>query len=324
MTTRPDHVPLDRLLVPTDFSERADAALGLGLQLARRLGAEVVLLHVLTPVETEEWSPLLFTPGGGAPRDELGAIVAQLMDEALARHDAEGVAVVRRTMRGNLAAPAIAAAAAETGARLVIMGTHGRRGLRRAVLGSVADEVVRTAPCPVLLAREGALPPQACVIERVLVPVDLSPFSWSVLPWAETLASACGARIDLLHVLDVFPTAGLYGLYYAAAADVTPHVAALAEAEMKTHVAALTAAGFDAAAHVEIGPPADGIVHYARAHDVDVVVVASHGRTGLSRFVLGSVAEKVAHAAPCPVLVVPATAAAPPAGPLQARGEALA
>lgn len=306
MTTPLVPARIQRILVPTNFSSRADAAFALGLHLARRLGAEVVLFHVLTPLETDVWSPLYYIPEEKVLRDDLDAIITRLLDDVMARHDTDGVPVTRRITRGNLAAPAIVAGAADVEADLVVMGTHGRRGLRRALLGSVADEVVRTADCPVLLAREGATAPHPEAIERILLPVDMSDDGWAALPLADALARACGAQMDLLHVVDVFPTSGLYGLYYAPAAEIMPHVAAQARTDMQPCLDALAAAGTVAAAHVEIGPPGDGIVHFAGAHPVDLIVMASHGHTGLTRFMLGGVAEKVTHAAPCPVLVVPA------------------
>lgn len=139
-----------RILVPTDFGEGSEAALSYAIDLARSLHAEVVVMHAYEiPVVGFPDGALVATP-------ELATRVLEGAREGLERtmraHAADGVPLTQIVKQGD-AAGAIASAANEVGAELVVMSTHGRRGLSHALLGSVAEKVVRTAPCPVLTVK---------------------------------------------------------------------------------------------------------------------------------------------------------------------------
>lgn len=144
-----------RILVPTDFSETSEAALAYALDLAKRLGSSIHVLHVIDDVSFTAVYP-------DAISVELAAVRAQLTDEARRRLDA---LVDRCTARGVPAtsevtvgrpARAISETAAAQGSDLIVMATHGRSGLAHLMLGSVAERVLRTAPCAVLTVRDGA------------------------------------------------------------------------------------------------------------------------------------------------------------------------
>lgn len=143
-----------KILHPTDFSEGASRAAETAVRLARAFDAEVVLVHVLPPLATDEWF-------GAADRAKVLEARQRWAEESLER---EVMKVHRdhRAVRGLLRAgdpPAeIVRAAQDERADLVVMGTHGRSGLPRLILGSVADRVIRTAPCPVVTVRGGRSP----------------------------------------------------------------------------------------------------------------------------------------------------------------------
>lgn len=145
---------LRRILVPTDFSEGANAALGYALSLARAVGAEVEVLHVLDPS-----GYFLQIPPSGMPSTgeyDLGGIALEDAKLALAASvDLHGDLGVHVEQRVEIGAPTerILQRAKDSGCDLVIIGTHGRRGLARMLLGSVAAEVVKRATCPVLTWR---------------------------------------------------------------------------------------------------------------------------------------------------------------------------
>jgi nucleotide-binding universal stress UspA family protein len=140
---------LKRILVPHDFSDTAERALSFALDLAERLGAGVIVLHAYD-------APVLGFPDGTAALPALVELTGQIQSAAAAA--LEGVARRVRSrgvpldtvLRQGPAWSEIDAAARELGADLIVMGTHGRRGVSRALMGSVAEKVVRTAPCPVL------------------------------------------------------------------------------------------------------------------------------------------------------------------------------
>ncbi|HEX8789731.1 MAG TPA: universal stress protein [Polyangiaceae bacterium] len=138
--------PIERILVPHDFSETADAALAMALDLAARLRARVIILHAYE-------APTYVFPESVVATADLVGQIRGAAEEALAglkeRVEKPGLQVETMLCQG-VAWSEIGRAAKEIGADLVVMGTHGRRGLSRALIGSVAEKVVRTAPCPVL------------------------------------------------------------------------------------------------------------------------------------------------------------------------------
>jgi nucleotide-binding universal stress UspA family protein len=143
-----------RILVPTDFSAGSEAAWRAAQRLAGALGAELVLLHVF--VET----PLFFEgPFAGERVREVYASARAWVQEQIDKWAADARATgrtVRAALRTGVPYQEIVAAARDEGADLVVLGTHGRGGLDRALLGSVADRVIRTAPCPVMTIRDAS------------------------------------------------------------------------------------------------------------------------------------------------------------------------
>jgi nucleotide-binding universal stress UspA family protein len=135
------------ILVPTDFSERADSALDYAIDLARKLGAKITVMHayLVTPLDVLEGA--LVTTEGAAERIE--AAHGAALDATIEKRKDRGVELGRLLEEGE-PRDSILAAAEEVGADLIVIGTHGRRGISRAVLGSVTEWVVRHATCPVL------------------------------------------------------------------------------------------------------------------------------------------------------------------------------
>ncbi len=186
-------------------------------------------------------------------------------------------------------------------ADLVVVGSHGHTGLWRLLLGSVAERVARVAPCPVLVARPS--PADGPVVAAT----DLSDPSLPAI--AEGHAQATRRRVPLvaIHVVDLIPSlASIAGVPFG----IVPGTVSAAVLEEVRKVAtttlseALERAHSEGESHVVIGDAAAGIVREAESRHAQLVVVGTHGRTGLAQMALGSVAEKVLRAAPCSVLVV--------------------
>ncbi|MBL8914559.1 MAG: universal stress protein [Archangium sp.] len=138
------------ILIATDFSEQAEKATTYGLELARAFGARVHLVHTwavsfVSSADLPTAVPATFI-------DDVAKGAQQALDEALKRHQAAGVTLTGAAAYGD-ARDVVVDTARQMGADLIIVGTHGRRGVRRALLGSVAESVVRHAPCPVLVVR---------------------------------------------------------------------------------------------------------------------------------------------------------------------------
>jgi len=220
------------------------------------------------------------------------------------KHDPSELRIVRAQRRGISPATVILDYADEQDVDLIIVGTHGRRGLRHLLLGSVAEEVVRLAERPVLTVRQGATG-EWTGFERILVPIDYSEHSNVALSYAKELAAAEGARLHLLHVLEVGAYPDFYFPVQAAQMFDTPELEKRALAHLRDRLERAPGPETETSLRVELGHPAQKIAEFAEEGvRADLVVIASHGRSTLQRVLLGSVAEGVIRRARTPVLIV--------------------
>lgn len=287
---------LKTILVARDFSPCSEQAVAAAVLLAARTGAE---LHVLF-AEVLHGDP--FNPAE-QPAGMVDVLQARLKErlEALPREsfDPGSLRVRHHVARGVAPAPAILDYARDYDVDLIVMGTHGRRGVRHLLLGSVAEEVVRLARCPVFTIRASEDAPVR--FERILAPVDFSAFSSVAVAYAKALAALYGARLDLLHVVEEVTLPGPYGI--EPMPTVTSGVADRAQ-EALLQMAAALPGEVPVEAHVLVGHAARDVLDFAAIRHTDLVVIATHGRTGIARLLLGSVAEKVVRMAPCPVFTI--------------------
>ncbi len=279
---------LRSILVPTDHSPCADRATGPAARLAARYGATLRRVHVaeVRHVLTDAAADTAAGDAGLAPARDL----------------ADGPALVEEIPASH-ASPAldILACARAHDADLIVMGTHGRLGFGHFLLGSVTERVVRLADRPVLTVPCGDVPEGA----PVLAPVDFSVGSRDALRLARALAADEGVALHVLHVVDwpASPPPYLVGLGLPALPDLLER----ARAELDAFVADTVgdAAGAVTAVRTRAGGlAAYTIAEHAREVAAGLVVLSTHGRTGLARLVMGSVAEHVVRMAPCPVLTV--------------------
>lgn len=280
-----------RLLVPIDFSAPSDAALDHARLFARAWGGALHLLHV-----TGDRTP---PPAGGDPHDEPAAL-RQIRDR-LTDEDRQQRLTIRVVER---AAPAegILGYARTAGTDLIVMGTHGRSGVAHLLLGSVAETVVRGAPCPVLTVRHA--PRGAAPFARILVPTDFSAPSDAALDLARIFQLRFGASIHLLHVLEDEQIAGPFGAEVFVTESPDARAARLRDArERLSHrISAVDQESRRVTSEILFGPTAGTIVHYAADTGFDLIVMGTHGRTGLAHLLMGSVAERVIRGAACPVM----------------------
>jgi nucleotide-binding universal stress UspA family protein len=293
---------IDTILFPTDFSDVAEGAFAHAAHLALQYNATIHVFNVVAPDADEAPNPMDFLP--------VEPVEGTAAEEAVQRMEVQTVTQERGTVpvvyaQTDSASPAdaIVERASEHAVDLVVMGTHGRRGMDRLLSGSVSEEVVRRAPCPVftVLAREGDQKggPQ---IDRVLAPVDLSEQSELVLRHAAALSESYAAPLDLLHVVEEAAYPNVYGLDPLTPS--LPNVQDRAREALETLAAELDLRTDPVNVHVLAGNAARDIVEFADDNAADLIVMATHGRTGLDRFLIGSVAEKVVRRAPCPVFTL--------------------
>lgn len=267
---------LRRILVPTDEAPCADRAFAHAAFLAERHGAELHVLRVLPVTGTE--------PGRPHQRPVPG-----------------GVRLVETTRQALDVADEIVRTAGDVD--LVVMGTHGRRGVARVAVGSTTERVMRAADCPVLAVGLDAERSVPASVERVLVPVDFSDSSGPALAVADGLAAVYGARVDALHAAYVPDLPDVYGLgLYSAATypDVVSNARRALPGLVREHVAPDRVGEVT----VRVGPPGPTILEEAERLGSGLLVVPTHGRTGLDRLAFGSVAEQVLRRAPCAVFAM--------------------
>lgn len=292
---------VDKILMPTDFSDCANAALGHAIFLAQQLDAEIHLLHVVL-VHAEDPHAVghefpatdeIFSRLDEIAQSELQRTLGMPPDGALTIHKAQRRAIA--------AAPAIVQYAADEGIDLIVLGTHGRRGLRRFLLGSVTEEVVRTAACPVLTVHDDEESQRMQRIDRIVVPFDFSHDSQAALETAKVLAKIYGSSIDLVHVVAPPMAPGV-----GAPVPAPYHVDLSDEVEkaLDRHLTQSASDDIAIETHVLYGHAPSQITDYAEQSGANLIVIGSHGLTGMSRFLLGSVSERVVRGAHCPVLVL--------------------
>jgi nucleotide-binding universal stress UspA family protein len=284
---------IDRILWPTDLSEGAERAFPHAVAFADWHEADLHILHV---VDEGAEAPEAFPLSEGTLGNYLPA--GKDAGPSLALGDLS----IHQEQRAGAAPPqAIVGYAEEEGIDLIVMGTHGQRGLRRFLIGSVTEEVVRTAPCPVLTARAGSRPAPARNVRNILAPVDFSDASTLAVRHARELALTYGSQVTLLHAVEeaMYPSA--YGVETAP----LPKSKIVQRVEKSLGNVARDEIGYEhVMVEAAIGYAPSVILDRAEGGDVDLIVIASHGRTGLERMLLGSVTERVVRRAPCPVFVV--------------------
>ena len=275
------------ILVPLDGSDLAEQALATAVTIARRRGLAVRLVHVHLPHAADP----IHIEGLPVVDEHLHSqrnLHEQTYLERVRDRVASGVAASIAILHGHPAA-ALAQDARASGAHWIVMTTHGRGGLERAWLGSVADELVRVSPVPLLLVRPqvGAAP---ALPRTILVPLDGSPLAEGILEHVLLLARGdSGCEIVLLEVAT--DEEGGTGREEA-------------ERYLDGVARRLTAVGARVRTRVEVADDAaSAILESVRSQNADLVALATHGRSGLVRVALGSVADKVVRGATVPVLL---------------------
>ena len=295
-----------RIVCATDLSEAADEALRQAHAMASRYRAALTVVHIVPDIVRSyllfpqqhrqayaEEAPKMLDRATEAVRDRMATVVDR---------PADAYRIYVET--GKPYVEIVRAAEAEE-ADVLVVGARGSSGLQRVVLGSVAEQVLRHAHCPVLVAHP--LPTTATTAGKVLAASDLSDPGFGALAAAAAEARTRGGKLLALHVLEVWtPLLGVDGVSLPAStlsALVEQEQVLKKEAEEKM-AAVLARLNVQAEVRVMQGTPAPTILEQATESGAELLVLGTHGRTGLKRLLLGSVAERVLRAAHLPVLVV--------------------
>jgi nucleotide-binding universal stress UspA family protein len=316
-----------RILVPLDGSSRAERALPIAARIARASGGSILLLrvvHAITEVgEISARPPVVSKAKLEAEIAEATAYLTKVTDSA----DLEGLGVKTEVYSG-IVAPAILSFAQAEDSDLIVMCSHGETGLRRWMMGSIAQKVARHCPVPVLVLHEGGpVPTQANTTRplRALVALDGSPLAEAALKPAAYLTATLSAPAQgQLHLVRVLTTPAVYGRLRSQA-HIDPHLAGEEEQhEAKAYLSAMvdrlhkgdlaplnlaittsTAVDADvASALIRVAEHGEHEKEQEGTEGYDFVAIVTHGRSGLQRWAMGSVAERVLGGTKLPLLIV--------------------
>lgn len=263
---------INRIAVPLDGSEAAEGALLLARHLARAFGAEVELIHV---------HGVLYGGEDDSTEQDVVASARDYLEAKVRALGADGGVTARATLLEGVVEREISEHLAGGQGVLIVMTTHGRSGISRALLGSVSESLIRQAPAPLLLLRPGEDAPDLSTLDRVLVALDGSERAERGLPWARAIAGALGGGVTLFSVAEDDRSQD----------EVEGYLEGLAR-ENERVVAASDIA------------PAKAILEMARSGGSHLVAITTRGRGALARNVFGSVADKVLRSAEVPLLVL--------------------
>lgn len=282
----------DRIVVALDGSPLAECALPYARYMAVHCGAPVLLLSCL----------------GGVP-DSLHGFVSDYLQRAGGPLRTAGIEVSSLTHPDPAAGGIVDEADRQPGT-LLVMSTHGRTGTRRWALGSVADRVVRASRSAMLVVRaEAAAAPAQVRLQTLIVPLDGSALAEQALAPALALARTIGLRLHLLRVAAADDGAHLHSPSFAGAwREMAEESVATSEEYLQAAAARLRDDGVAVDCTLVHGPAAESIVDFAQHTADSMVVMTSHGRSGVGRWLLGSVAERVVRYSPRPVLLLRAQA----------------
>lgn len=294
---------ISTIVAATDFSETAQGAIDWAVQLARTHSARIVLVHSLLPPLSPTAAPE-FVPLPTEVYEEERARAAQALEERAQEIRKSGAGSVETDLRLGSPVSSLVDAIAHWKGDLLVAGTRGLTGFKRVLLGSTAAHLVRDAACPVLTVHPGEARRHR-PIHRILVPTDFSDDAAFAL---ETAGRVVGpvtehARVTLLHVYRM-PHEVVTPWPAPVLIEASRGIAEEALQRLEEIARPLRELGIETDLLAREGYPPEVIDEEARRIGADLIAMGTHGRSGLKRLLLGSTAERVLPAAPCPVLTV--------------------
>ena len=304
-------IEIKRILCPIDFSDHSRHALDHAVAMAKWYDSTITLLHVSTLVPVAAYAPgtpmlpsAILTP---ADRNEILASMKRFAEE----EGAGGLPLEMEISEGNTVDEILARAGAMS-SDLIVMGTHGRAGFERLVLGSVTEKVLRKATCPVLSVprhAKDAVPLPPVLFKNILCAIDFSACSTNALNYAMSLAQEADAHLTVLHVLELLPELP-YSSTEAVRSwpqHVTEYIAEV-EQDRRERLEAAVPESVRAYCAVETmmanGTPYHEVLRVAAEQQSDLIVVGIHGRSATDLLFFGSTAQHVVRQATCPVLTL--------------------
>jgi len=287
-------------LIPLDGTKLSESAFSL-LPFVKQLGIDRVALLSVWESEWEEGDSIPGRQEGELKEvaEKGRAYLSAYLDDQAQLVRSQGF-TVDPVVRIGRAAEETVEYCETAGIDLILIATHGRSGIARWRLGSVADNIIRSAPCPALVIGPNVdveLAPYA--LKRILVPLDGGPLAEQALPVAVWVARIMGAEIDLVRSVSITPVA-----YDDSLGAYPVDLLGAMEDAAGTYLERIAASlGVPTRTVIVVGGAADQILEYLKENPAGLVVMAAHGRAGVKRLVLGSVTDRILHG-PAPVFVL--------------------
>lgn len=289
---------VERLLLSTDGSEYSEGAIREAIKLAKKCSSKLWTISVVeTNPEFEALAPQITEKAGKTAREHVEALQA--------RAKKEGVDCIGIVHQGEDSYQYIVDEAAKNKITMIIMGRRGRTGLKRLMMGSVTARVIGHAPCNVLVVPRAA----KTDFKNVLIATDGSRHGDAAAAEAIGIAKRCGSKLAVVSVVPSESIAPMDIVHSQMQRDlIVDKELKEAESAVKAVKAAALKEGITAEGVVLGGKPSDAIIQTAKEKNADLIVIGSHGKTGIEKLLMGSVAERVIVLAACAVLVVKAGA----------------
>ena len=302
-------IDLKKILYPTDFGESAEEALRYAAMLASQYDAKLIMMHVVSlfsngPSKAEEQISEM-EQYAEKFADQIHQQAEEIIDRTIEDESHEHLKMKKLIVRGFSPNQEVIRVCEEEDIDLVVMGTYGRGGVSHMLFGSTAEQVVRTANCPVLTVRHHA--PHKFDFQRIrsiLFPTDFSEYSKKALPYAISFAESYGADLHVLHVFEQRIHPAFYIMDKSSPFDLDQGLRGRALDALDEFVYHELRDKINFKCEVTNGKPFVEIINYARDKEIDLIVIATHGLTGLEYMVIGSTTERVVRKAPCPVLSI--------------------
>jgi nucleotide-binding universal stress UspA family protein len=296
---------LRHVLVTTDLSPAAEPAFEAAADLARRAGARVTVLNVIDLAGLgDSW----------ALRESLVRLEREFRTEVCPRLQTlcettfKDLELKIDFVEGMGAADTICRYAREHEADIIVIATHGHTGVKRFLVGSVAEGAVQRAPCDVIVVRSDreAKGERFLELKKILVPTDFSKPADQALERAMQLAGLTKAEVHLVHAYEFPPRVGVVDVPLALPQEFFDQIRDAAQKQLDQRVKQVEAAGLKGQTHLTMDTPAGAILDAAASIGADLIVMGTQGRTGMKHVLLGSVAERTVRLASCPVMTVKA------------------
>ena len=296
-------LPIKRILFPTDFSECANHALSYSLILAEKYQAELVMFHVIVMFQEDPNNPDYRFPDLAESYKKIEKACHKEFDRLCAKW--QKLKVKKVVARGFSPAEETLQYAEDNKIDLIVMGTYGRSAISRFFLGSTADRVVRFSLCPVITLREE---PKEFIktrrYGRILFPTDYSEYAQKTLKWAVELAKDYNSELDVLHVIEQNIPPQYYSAEISSIFELDRHLKKRATKALGHFLDGVNKKEVKIKKFIREGKSDVEIVKFAEKWSIDLIVMPSHGMSGIERILMGSTTERVVRRARCPVLTV--------------------